>query len=395
MKGDRVKSSEYMLKSDKAKPASTDSEHRPKVGIVTFIKNANYGSVLQAYALQETLREKGYDAYIIDYMDMALEHNVQTRRVVIRSRLLGSLRAPLRSFKLQGAKGAVAPSDEKAAVFHDFETLHMKFSKEDYTRRDSFDAFVCGSDQIWSLATPGLNWRFFLRFAPKDKRVAYAPSFGMEEVPSFNKNRLRRYLSGISHISVRESSGSEIIRKVTGQKASVVLDPVLLAGADFWRDERIFEKRQHLVCYFVSDASGALAYIEKIADREGLKVIWLQDIAVGYSDWKSVTPTPFEFVRLIGEAAYVCTDSFHGMVFAILFGIDFSVFDRNYEVNNQQVTRIDSLLELVGLSPTRDGGRRDVCNYDTRAVNESLEKMRVSSYEYLIDALDEAVGSDD
>lgn len=38
-----------------------------KIGILTFHKSINYGSVLQAFALSKLLKRKGYEVEIIDY----------------------------------------------------------------------------------------------------------------------------------------------------------------------------------------------------------------------------------------------------------------------------------------------------------------------------------------
>lgn len=366
-------------------------KYTPKVGIVTYIRNANYGSALQAYALQNVVRSKGYDAFVIDYTDMKLEHNVNTQKRVVRDRILSSFMAPRKLFELQKARTSFVPNEQKAAIFQNFEDKYIRFSQDDYTRPDNFDVFICGSDQIWSLAVPGLNWRFFLRFAPEQKRVAYAPSFGMEEVPFYNRARLRKYLSEFPYLSVREGSGCKIIKQLTGQRVPSVLDPVLLAGADFWRSTTEVKGSPFMLCYFLSDASLALEYIEKLARKENLKIVWVQNDSLKTSDYESVIPDPLDFVSLIDAASYVCTDSFHGMAFSILFATDFSIFDRSYEANAQQTTRVDSLLELVGLPLERTDNHRDALGYASKAVNLRLEKARITSDEYLTNALAKAV----
>lgn len=363
-----------------------------KVGIVTYIKNMNYGSALQAFALQRFLDQANYDSYLIDYLDRDLSHNVQVQNKVILNRLLSGLKTPLRLMELHKAKKCAAPSEEKEAAFEKFENNKMKYSKDDYTQQGSFDAFICGSDQIWSAIVPGLNWRFFLRFAPREKRIAYAPSFGSIEVPRYNKVRLKKYLNDFECLSARELSGARIIYEMTGKNVPVVLDPTLLVGREFWQSEiPQFAPRKIAVCYFLSPT---IDYVEEVlaeANERGLDAIWIEGSnALNLPEVKYMAPDPLEFVRMIASSECVFTDSFHGLVFSLLFGKDVSIFDRNYESNPQQSTRIDSLLEMLKLNPIRDVVRhqRRICNYDIESVTNLLSDCQKGSAKYLLTSLE-------
>lgn len=363
----------------------------PTIGVVTYIKNDNYGSELQAYALQNALSGLGYEARLIDYLDMNFLHNSVMQKQVMISRIKSFCRAPLVSLKLQRAKRQVQCSSSKRKVFSVFESENLDFTKNNYLDDSSFDAFVCGSDQVWSLVVPGLNPRFFLRFAPKSKRIAYAPSFGMSDVPNYNKQTLTKYLSEFSHISVREQSGSKLVKSLLGVEVPVVLDPVLLVGAPFWLSRVSAYASGGAFCYFLSNNS------EASFDLMGLKCQEAEVVKVQGNTEVSgcIILSPLEFVAAIASADHVYTDSFHGAAFALLFGKKLSVYDREYETNSQQGTRIDSLFSLVGIEAERIGSRRDAICYDRETVNQQLQKSRELSLSYLSDALEEATRSND
>lgn len=47
-----------------------------------------------------------------------------------------------------------------------------------------YDKFVCGSDQVWCTTTTYVDPLMYLRFAPQEKRIAYAPSLGRDYIPN-------------------------------------------------------------------------------------------------------------------------------------------------------------------------------------------------------------------
>lgn len=363
-----------------------------RVGIATYINSCNYGSALQAYALKKYICSLGYDAEIIDFTDLMFPHNRKMRKLLLRDRLLCCAAHPslLRQELLRrnAAKRTLAESSPaKKALFEAFQRDCIGRSTEDYFDLGLFDAFVCGSDQVWKISVPGLHPFFFLRFASPDKRIAYAPSFGGYEIPAYNRKKLQRYLQEFPFLSIREASGVEVIRSLTGREAPQVLDPVLLVGPDFWRKQ--FTKgltcEEYLLCYFLDDNPEGLAFAEKIARENGWSVRVISD------DCKCdghCTPAPMEFVQLIDSARYIVTDSFHGIAFSSMMNTPFSVFDRNYAVSQEQSTRVDSYLAFAGLE-SRKYNKDQVfdLNADCSFCNDKLAQARKLSEEYLKHAL--------
>lgn len=373
---------------------------RGRVGIVTYIHNVNYGSALQAFALQEVIDGMGYRAEIVDYLDTSNVGSARERKKRLASGLLGMLRAPRVALRLRVKAGhARAQSAEKAAVFKRFEEGRLHISHEDYTLDGAYDAFVCGSDQVWSLVEPGLNRTFFLRFTDPSKRVAYAPSFGSDVVPSYNRKRLASWLAGFSHVSVREESGVAIVRDFTGSSPERVLDPVLLAGRAFWNGliasmpkARFRIPRAYALGYFLSDNEAAVSYTTRLAREHGVELLWVDTGVAAPSGASTVTPDPLEFVFLLLGAKWVATDSFHGLAFSLMLDRDFYLFNRAYEGNARQSTRIDSMLSVAGLSQgdSEDVLRLDGCSIDRGEVDTLLSVERGRSMKYLRDALEDA-----
>lgn len=379
--------------------SAVSSDAKRRVGIVTYIKNVNYGSVLQAFALQEFIASLGYDAGIVDFLDMSNAANRRERRLRLLSGGLWAIRAPHATLELRLRTGhAHGQPNEKRVTFDDFERERIRFFNDAIEKRRDYCSFVCGSDQIWNLSVPGLHRTFFLRFASPAQRVAYAPSFGSDVVPSFNRRRLKKWISGFRAVSVREASGVDIVSNLTGNEPFCALDPVLLAGSQFWRAEIAEAKCQnevsihedYLLCYFLSDNDPAISMAMKEANRVGRQILWVETGVRPPKGVKVLTPSPLEFVSLVDGAACFATDSFHGLAFALMLKTPFLLFNRAYEANAKQATRIESLLNIVHADLGDESAilRCDSSGLDWNAVSLRLEEERGHSAKYLVQSLD-------
>ena len=374
-----------------------------KVGIITYYNFYNYGSSLQAYALSEKIKSCGYDVYLIDYANLTYSWNKKLRINVLGKRALSLLIHPtliLRTLftKKVGKYAVVSRSKELREKFDDFFAHNFKFPTEDYTQKNTkFWAFVSGSDQVWQLSAPGLHHIFFLRFCEKKKRISYAASFGTVTVPSYNRKKLEKYLNDFNYISVREDVGVEIVQNYAPKKdVQQVLDPVLLMSSEWWNEKRSQCKVEdrYILCYFLGPVKENAYKIRKIAEACNANVVW---VATGYEEClqgeKILEPTPFEFLDLVANAEFVCTDSLHGTEVAITFEKQFIVFARNYLIGSEQRSRIDSLLRMLKLEDRmEESGTNDTAKWykkiEYESVQKILEEMRVSSSNYLKNALE-------
>jgi len=372
-----------------------------KIGLITFHYAHHYGAQLQAYALQKAVEKLGHECEIIDYVRPdTVEGSSLFRRGIGPGAILANTHTLLHlsSFRRRHER------------FNSFVNAHMKLSRRRYNSLGDlmadppvYDCYLCGSDQIWNplIFTPkGLDPAFFMPFAGEKKRVAYGPSFGISAIPEPYVNSLREYLSGFSTLSVRESSGSRIIRELTGRDAEVVLDPTMLLEQNDWLEVCCEERRStpYILCYFVSDPAPYTETIQRLSKALDLPVVILcgSRKPIPGAIQRIYDAGPKEFLGLIRDSAFVCTNSFHGMVFSILFRKAFYCFESRRPNPEQSVnSRLHTLLNKLGLADrlltgneAHDGINASGSAIDYRRVMENLGREREKSLDYLKNALE-------
>lgn len=351
-----------------------------KIGLMTFLHNENYGSILQAWALQETLRTMGFAAEHIDY--------APSRQEKLRN-LLTSGNSP--RLILEGVIKRSATGRMRGG-FDEFRASHIQTSPvcRDHAslarQAQAYDALVCGSDQIWSPVW--LNPAYFLSFTDKP-RVAYAPSLGVRELPSGRKQRrMSRLLRGFSAVSVREAEGGELLRRMAGVEAEVLPDPVLLPPRDAWLkllDGMDAPAEPYILTYFIGDHP---AYWERVRDeaaRLGCSVLVIPRTEgarnAGYPLAEDVPPQ--KWLALLAGAALLVTDSFHGASFAAIFNRSCVILRRDREDDRESKnSRIDQLLRHLGVDSLESP--------DWQQVNARLEELSCRGKKWLLDAVSQA-----
>jgi len=371
-----------------------------KVGLITFHYAHHYGAQLQAYALQKAVEKFGYSCEIIDYVRPdTIEGSSLFKKGISLGAVLSNIHTLLHlpSFRRRRQR------------FNDFVKERMKLGGKRYTSLEdlmenppAYDRYLCGSDQVWNPAIfrpEGLDPAFFLAFAGERKKAAYAPSFGMSSIPMRYAASLKEYLSGFSALSARESSGSEIIRELTGRDAEVVLDPTMLLDEPDWQrvcpDER--RNEPYLLCYFISDPAPYSETVRRISRMLKLPIVTLCGSRKPIPGSKSriYDAGPKEFLGLIRDSAFVCTNSFHGTAFSIIFKKDFYCFESARELGRPSGTRLQNLLGRLGLEdrlllPAHGKSLPESpdMGIDYGMVMEKLERERQKSMDYLGRALE-------
>ena len=323
-----------------------------RIGIMTFLHNDNYGSSLQAYALQRVIRTLGYDCEHIDYRPDRAEK--------IRN-LLGSGNHPkliIDGLRKRSVKAGQEGARKKSGAIPAFYRECMQLSpvcrnrKELAERAGQYDILLCGSDQIWNPVW--LNPAYFLTFAPEGMpKVAYAASLGIRTMPAAGKVRkIRNWTKGFRAVSVREQEGAELLEQMTGIRADVMPDPVCLPERAEWEALAAPGPAgdSYILCYFIGENDEYAARVKKLQEETGLRVLDIPVNAGSYRSGRELLDgiSPREFLGAVRNAAVLCTDSFHGLAFATIFGVKTELIRRYREDDPESKnSRVDHFLRLV------------------------------------------------
>ena len=382
-----------------------------KVALAINYDYHDYGGMLQAFATQRFLEKQGIDSDAINFDNVKgdisrrkwkyfLSNIMDISIVKEKSRLIEKKIRQKTNARLK------AQMAERDNAFDKFCTSHFKVSRpfdswDDMAEssQKEYDAVIVGSDQLWLPSNVMADY-YTLNWVPeKVKKIAYATSFGIGSIPQKYKETYRKYLTRIDYLSARETSGQEIISELTDRSVPLVNDPALLLDANGW-DEVIKDKPiindKYIFCYFMGDNPEQREFVKRLAKEKGLKIVALlhldQFIETDehYADYTPWNISPADFVNLVKYAEYVCTDSFHGTVFSIIYSRNFFTFKRfNKKASLSTNTRITSLLTRVGLMyrlVENVKERPDNIN-DWRKIQECVSDFRNASGSWLIESI--------
>lgn len=378
------------------------------IGLTVCYDTKNFGSQLQVLATSKKLEELGFHAEIIRYKKKITPAFVlQTiPRLFNIPFLQGKLAARKKRAVLQKYPEIYANVLARNNRFNQFVGKYYKNLSDPYAGWETlvkesakkYDAFFCGSDQLWLPQNLGSHF-YTLEFAPDNKpKIAYASSFGVSQIPCYQRKRTAKYLKRFQALSTREIAGQKIIRELINREVKVVCDPTMLFGVNEWMnmipDKKVIDE-PYVFCYFLGDNEEHRQAAEKVKELTGLKLVtspFLDNFVKAdrtFGDIQLFDMDATDFVNLIRHAKYILTDSFHGSVFSILHHKKFLTFNRFNEGTNSRNNRIDSLSALLGLSERRYiGDVMVVCSeIDYGDVDVRLEKLRKESTEFLSDAL--------
>lgn len=370
------------------------------IGIITFHHYYNYGTALQAYALQHVIEELGYSSSLIDYRAYEEKRMTKWQLIKLRSRrLLIYIKEFKRVYRLTHYKTLLAskePAFDK--FFEDFfittKDTYINFVQLE-TNTPFFDIYCTGSDQTWSPLI-GLNRAMFLEFAPeKARRISYAASLGVSYLSDDQRSLIHDKLISYSHISCRESSGTHLLRDVMREKEiTTVLDPTLLIDSNGW--DKVAETPKipmpFVLCYFIGHADYYRKIAKDISSKMGIRLVYIpvswRDLTEKNELLKGVGPR--EYLGLIRNAELILTDSFHGTLFSVNYHKNFFSFIKNSGGKRaSDNSRIYDILDRLGLLDRliEDGNEVVLNDIDYKKVDARLFDERARSYEYLAKAL--------
>ncbi|WP_226643042.1 polysaccharide pyruvyl transferase family protein [Mesobacillus subterraneus] len=361
-----------------------------KVGIITFHRAINYGAVLQVYALQEKIKELGAEAVILDYRNNLLEKKHKKRRLSECK----SIKDYIRYFLLY--KNYNKKFDKFRSFSDEFLNLSKKYDNFDELKKDSesYNDFICGSDQVWNHSITNFDTAYFLDFTKTiAKRNSYAASFGIKSIPDEYKDKYNELLKKFNKMSIREKQGAKIIEEVTQRESEVVLDPTFLISKNDWNkiayDNLIEDK--YILVYAFGGSKHIMSLAEKLSKKTGFKIVAINNNYKKSSNveyLKSVGPR--EWLGLFKNAEYILTNSFHGTAFSINFNKEFftEFLPESHGVNS----RLEDILELFNLKHRQIlSDNVEICdtNIDFTQVNKILGNERKKSVEFLQKIIDE------
>lgn len=385
-----------------------------RVGIVSCYFKNNYGSMLQAYATKKILDNNGIPNETVNidgnrdfskgkkkyYLSQIFNFNF------IKSKL-GMIKMKFDT-KLNKELGKnVSIRNKKYKEFRkEFNLSRSSNTYDDLTKlaKERYTDILLGSDQLWLPVNVVADY-YTLNWVPDNiNKISFSTSFGVSNIPDKYNDLYRQFLKRINNLSVREDTGVKLIKDIAKLDAKLVCDPTILLTREEWEEvatkDRII-KDKYILCYFLGNNIEHRRFAERLKNKTGYQIVSLNhaDEYVKYSDkFCDIAPYdigPREWINLIKHAEYVCTDSFHGTVFSLLFNKYFFNF-RRYSSKSKTSTnsRLDSLLKVVEISDERIlTGLEDVdkvINYkiDFEKVNKNLNKYRKESKEWLLNSIE-------
>lgn len=370
-----------------------------RIGVITMHKPISYGSALQAYALQKKIEDIGYYVELIDYKYPNELHQVNNLS-------LKDYISSLASFMINILWGfsRIKKKRQFEKFYHRFFKLSSYYPTADALKKNPpiYDIYLTGSDQVWNPAFIKQDSTFLLSFVSDDKiKLSYASSFATKSIP---ENSLAMYKTCLSHyhtITVREHSGIQLVKDLTGKDAMLVCDPTLLLSKDEW--STISESSNvtvgdtpyilvFMLGYSFNPYPKARNIIHQIQKRLGLRTIYLDGNKHDLLEPQSRVirgAGPQDFLKLIKNASYVITDSYHGTIFSSIYLKPFTAIIKS----GNEDSRIVSFLNKIGNTNSAipyDSTDVDICGSDMDS-NIKLQMFSLNSSKVLKNMLDQSI----
>lgn len=346
-----------------------------KIGILTLPFNNNYGGLLQCYALQNFLKEEGHEVYVI-------KHHT-SRPKTFTSKISDAIR--IITGKTRKYKKQIASMQQFEKQY--FQETHPICSTEEYKnlKKYNFDALIVGSDQVWRFQYTEENFsEYFFNFAKEwdIKRYAFAASFGVDtwDLNASDTKKLQELCKIFDKISVRELTGVKLCKENLHCDSTHLLDPTFLLSPDEYRllyDNKIL-KDNTLAVYLLDINPSKMDAVKKISQQMHLNPIY-----IGRNPQNNIFNRVEDWLKGIDSSNLVITDSFHGVVFSIIFNKPFVLIMNEARGAN----RFFSLFQTFGFNKTYSCATQFSPEYinriDTDLRNQIIEENKKSSISFI------------
>ena len=359
---------------------------------VTWITWPNFGSYLQAYALQQVIKGLGYDNKIIDdgrVVSPTYQGYPKYKEYSFKKKLRHKIALVLHLHSRQDNL-----SHDSYWKFIKFRDSFLDIDNDYRTFEElgkKYDVYIAGSDQIWYPDKEIFKPFYYLDFTSR-KKVSYAASIGVKTYPEEYKEKVKTLLSSFSHISVREARGAELLKGFLNREVHVDLDPTLLLDGSKWKEimsDHAVTHKKYVLCYLLTANQSYFEFARDFATKRNLKLVFFNVIpeVESYAD-KVIAAGPREFIRAINDAEYVLTDSYHGTVFSILLHKTFLTFKRFHQGDNRnQNSRIENLFKILDIKDyfvdVQDLSKCKLESLDYAKIEELLDKEKLKSLSYI------------
>jgi len=374
-----------------------------KIGGLTWWRY-NYGSILQAYALQQELNNMDN----VDY-EIICQYGKKVASVSNLKEKLGRL-GLRKTLKRIIWKYGLRKLRQRNNNIQRFVDQYLKVSDKEYSEEtikeanNVYDAFFCGSDQIWNPELTLLDSMYWLGFADENKiKIAYAPSIGVNSLNAEQKEQINKNLESFKAVSCREESGTELLNTfLEKEKCQNVIDPTLLVNRSIWdnisSDKNNYGEK-YVYVYMLRGTKKQRKIIEKFAKYKGLKIVtmpFLDNEKINlydfkFGDYKLWDASPSDFISVIRNAEFVFTDSFHCMLFSSIYHKEFFTFPK---IGKAQINRMVAFQKMINAEShmiNDDISSEEIdkiSEIDWDFADKAIENKRKESKAYLSSAFD-------
>lgn len=360
------------------------------IGLITFHCSYNYGSALQAYALQTKLQElsqKNGDMGGCSILNYYYKKDMKVYDIrwgdgfkVIAFDLLTLPQCYRRKLAYERFRKCFFNQTEQTSNWRELTRISA-----------DCDTLVCGSDQIWNLGlVEGTNPAYFLKFAqPGQKKISYAASMASARINDRYASELKEALNDFAAISVREQGSDKALSVIIGRDVKVVLDPTLLVDRTVWDalidGYNIKLPKKYIFVYSLHgiNLKKLCHYAEELAERLDAEIVYFNKYNIHKKRYAQniFTKDPRAFVAAIKNADFVIGDSFHSSVFSIIYHKPFM----SYSLDDSRL-RLDSLFSMLEI-PSHFLGENEYQEIDYEKVQKKLDELRTDSLQFLENAL--------
>ncbi len=363
------------------------------IGIITMHKVINYGSALQAYALQKALEKIGYQSEIIDYIYPNTYHKSLQKVSWLKALLIQIWQMFWEN-----------PGKKKERKFNEFYKANLKLSADSYNSQKEieenpplYDVYITGSDQVWNPKYIGVDTSFMLSFIHDVRKMSYSASFATSLIPINYQKLYSKYLNEYDAISVREQNGVEVVKELIGKDAKVVLDPTLLLEKKDWTilagTSLLQIDYPYILVYILGYSFNPYPYVTQfikyLQDKTHYHVVLLNMSNLKSLSLKNITrvsyAAPQDFVYLFSKASLVVTDSFHGTAFSLNMETPFFSLVKSEKFSDSRVASLLSLADASdrGIKLGQDFPKKSCFEMDFEKIRVQLNTYREDSMAFI------------